>query len=71
MKCVCGYEYDEEWNSEERRYVVILGDKPFIRLYTSNDIKVYYKRRSDYYSNGEEEVSLYACPKCGTVKVDI
>lgn len=68
MKCICGYEY--EYDYRERQ--VVKGDKSFIQLILSNKITVsYLSDYRDYYSDGFSETTLYACPKCGTVKIDI
>lgn len=72
MKCVCGYEYEYEYKENHSGIVVIKGDNPFFQLTLSNNIKVVYQSGyRDYYSDGFSETTLYACPKCGTVKIDI
>lgn len=57
MKCVCGYEYETEYNDDGRN-VVVKGCKPFkehhITVYDGTEPSVVY---------------LYACPKCNTVKL--
>ena len=66
MKCICGYEY--ETIKDYHGLNVIVGDKPFIRITPPmyfNSIEEMQTTSIDY------EYIQYACPKCGTVKVDI
>ena len=77
MKCfACGYEYDSE-NPEEYIFETTLGNgvkmktiilqrgKPFIRIgpATLMDDTVYG-------AGGYTHIPLYACPNCGTVRMD-
>lgn len=64
MKCVCGYEKEEAWRSDDG---VQKGDEDFIYLETAV-IKI--ENKDSYYSD-KKETSLYACPKCGMVKIDL
>lgn len=65
-KCVCGYEFFYEWKNNTA--VSIIGDKPFLSLEMSNDIKITYQGKPDYYTDGKETVTLIMCPKCGTIQ---
>jgi len=58
MKCLCGYETDDS-------YFAPPEEEKFIHL------NVAFLRENDYdrYNNPQPS-ALYACPKCGTVKVD-
>jgi len=62
MKCICGYEHengigeDGEWND------FLKGDEEFINI--ENRFQRYIKGVNEY-----REVYLYACPKCGTIKM--
>ena len=66
MKCVCGYEResgigpDGKWNDN------LKGNEDFITIRGST-FKIWDRSRG--YCN-EVEVYLYACPKCGTVRMD-
>jgi len=58
MECgACGYV---EGRSEKEE-----DNQPFIEIKGS-----FYIRTSGYYSH-DEEVELYACPKCKTIKLDL
>lgn len=56
MKCLCGYEFDQSKEHTNE-------NEPFIRVTGST-----FKRRFSY--GMEEEIFLYVCPKCSTVKMD-
>jgi hypothetical protein len=65
MKCVCGYEKDSFFNNHtcEMEY---LGNDDFIAF----DVDC----ENDWNTVGifrTEQVRFYACPKCGTLKIDI
>lgn len=60
MKCVCGYIYISRWNSKSEKET-IKGDKPFKKIHGTFLIEYGH-------SFSKEEVELYACPKCGTVR---
>jgi hypothetical protein len=62
MKCICGYEHqsgfdDGEWKEN------IIGDERFIKV----DGVIFMR---DMHTNEEDRVYLYACPKCGTVRME-
>ena len=59
IKCICGYKYSRDYDKEP------LGDTAFIT------IKGHFtKEGCDYYRH-QIEVDVIACPKCGTLKIDI
>ena len=59
MKCnTCKYEYLEEWDIINKKYIIIKGDKEFINI--NGDFSVYMNQQ-------DTSVSLCACPKCKTV----
>ena len=61
MKCICGYERLYNYQTDDGKEV---GDKDFITIngtFTINDYKNYF---SDI-----GEVSLKACPECGTIQM--
>lgn len=61
MKCaVCKYENNNGWDYENQ--CVIERNKEFIE--SNFSVQVSY----DYHN---EEKKVYACPKCGTLKIDI
>lgn len=67
MDCVCGYRLEKEWGE-----VATKGDELFIPI--SNEVGFTIpnpKKRNhgDYDYNLNVKVDLYACPKCGTVKM--
>ena len=62
MKCLCGYEYKKEFCDESKNFKTVIGDEKFVRInahFTYDD--------SDYFKQ-LIETTLYACPKCGTIK---
>ena len=64
MKCfACNYEYEADYKNME--IVVLKGDEEFNYLKGS-----FFINGSDYFRT-PSEVTLYVCPKCGTVKIDI
>lgn len=68
MKCVCGYEYEDKWNPAGRNYDILKGDEEFIRVEGSFTIS-----RNDWchdWCHRTVAVSLYACPKCGTIRME-
>jgi len=61
MKCVCGYEHTGGVDENGKYKDHLVGDKVFAKIEGST-----FKR---YLGMGEtEEIYLYACPKCGTIK---
>lgn len=62
MKCAaCGYEYVDNWNREDDYKG---GHDEFICVQGN----FFYK---PFYSFDEKRVNIYACPNCGTLKVDL
>lgn len=67
MKCICGYEKGTIYtNDNDDDNEVEVGDENFIKL------NVAFLRDNSYrgYESDTSPSALYACPKCGTVKVD-
>lgn len=60
IDCICGYVYHEDFN-EKDEWAIIEGDEKFLHLQD-----IHKKVDFDF-----TEYSLYVCPKCHTVKVDI
>lgn len=71
MKCICGYYHLEDWKIENEDIVFQdelrknNGTEKFKEIYGTFLIK-----GSDYYET-KHEISIYACPKCGTLKIEI
>ncbi len=59
----CGYAYAEKYNNDGY-YEAVIGDEQFIELGLTT------KKGNDYFETVREE-RLYACPKCGTVHIEI
>ena len=74
MKCLCGYERISEWSEWEFEQAIeqnpdfVNGEEAFIE---SNSSMNFQMRESDYSSDGSSNCTIYACPKCGTLKIDI
>lgn len=65
MKCVCGYERLERWQTDDG---VAVGNKKFINL----DFGRYpVMQLDDDYGYASIQPTVYACPKCGTLKIDL
>lgn len=60
----CGYVHAQKFNDDEMYYETTQGDAPFIEL------GVIHKPDNNYYQTYTEE-NLYACPKCGTVHIEV
>lgn len=68
MKCACGYECEISWENKYREFVKVKGDEEFI------ETKIQCYINPDWalgYSSRTEERTVYACPKCGTLKINI
>ena len=61
MKCICGYEKKEYYEGDNND---VLGDDEFIEISGGFTIDV------DNYFKETRKVSLMACPKCGTVRME-
>lgn len=67
MKCVCGYEYRKDeysWVDDEYVELPDIGDEKFRKIRS-----IFQLEGDDFYRNNHEDVTLYMCPKCRTVKV--
>jgi hypothetical protein len=64
MKCVCGYEYREGIIGAypEEVWGLVMGDEEFLLL-------SYVRPLAG--EHGGELFNVYACPKCGTIKLDV
>lgn len=68
MKCVCGYYHLKKYQIEDlddafkEEAVKNNGEKEFIAL------NVTCTREGEYYS--VRPIYLYACPKCGTIRME-
>ncbi len=66
MKCVCGYEYDFDLvTSASGGYEksIIKGDVNFLSINVTLTIDLKY--------GPARSVRTFACPKCGTLKIEI
>ena len=72
MKCVCGYEQLDDWelkNRLEEDPNFVNGDEEFKGSQLPVRIQMYTAGYRGY--TGIEDKTLYACPKCGTVKITL
>lgn len=60
----CGYKYTEETKAYSR---AIEGDDKFIEM---EDFALHSTDRSDYYHQHKSH-TVYACPKCGVLQIQI
>lgn len=67
MKCVCGYEHLREWQLEEGQTT---GDKEFITL-QHPVIRIEDECFDGWHGSPLKDVDIYACPKCGTLKIEV
>ena len=64
MKCICGYENKHgEWDPGEWKVAKTPEKKKFIRVFGT------FLVENTSWEGGKHEVSLYACPECGTVQM--
>lgn len=67
MKCVCGYEYDYIYENESEEAIVgDNGDEPFINSGLYAVFETEYGRISM-----TKKETVYICPKCGTLKIEV
>ncbi|MCR4434845.1 MAG: hypothetical protein QHH06_04845 [Clostridiales bacterium] len=63
MKCaVCNYRYKEPDETSKDQKLVSDGEKEFIKVINS-----FHRKAEDGHL---DEVYLFACPKCGTVRLE-
>ena len=71
MKCICGYERVDKWRLGDK----LEGDPNFKNGDEDFNMSAHPVRidmQEEYYGrDGIEDKYLYACPKCGTVKIDL
>ena len=66
MKCnACEYEYTDGFDYERKVFLPKIGDKRFVIIRGSFTIE-----RELNWGSALEEVTIYACPKCGTLKMN-
>jgi len=72
MKCLCGYEYVEQQedyaNGEEIIIQEQIGGRPFFEASTH---LVFNFKQGDWDVDRIEFRGVFACPKCGALKVEI
>ncbi len=61
MKCVCNYEYEEEF-TREGNHIVLKGSSPFLK---GTDLVVKEP------CNSPKLYAIYVCPMCGTLKINV
>jgi len=64
MQCLCGYKHEKEWNSENKCYFTTEGDSEFVEIGGKFTIE-----EGDWHKN-LRDITVYACPKCGTLRID-
>ena len=70
MKCnvckICNYEYEWDWKDDKK--IAIKGDKgEFIEIEISAH---YFVIDSEDYYNEKKITQIYACPNCGTLRMN-
>jgi len=65
MKCVCSYEHQNGINDKGDWQENLVGDEEFVRIEGS-----VFRVKTDSYYLEYKDVSLFACPKCGTVRME-
>jgi acetone carboxylase gamma subunit len=75
MKCICGYHHvdtDNSWEVEQMAWKYKMSEEDVIK----NNGEDKFKRLSGifemdiYHGRQHQNVSLYICPKCGTVRME-
>jgi hypothetical protein len=64
MKCLCGYEHRHGINDNGIWQENLIGDEEFIQIEGS----ILRVKTNNYYSD-HTDISLFACPKCSTVRM--
>ena len=55
----------------EREITIEVGDRPFSEVTIQGGIQVFEERYSPIYNYGpNRNVDVYACPECGTLKIE-
>jgi len=63
MKChACGYRYNEPDNSSGEKKLITDGSDTFVKV-----INTFHRKTED---GSLDEVYLFACPRCGTVRME-
>lgn len=63
MKCqACTYEYEESYDDK----YIVKGHKPFIRIYGTFLVE----NIPDYGPVHKDDCLIYACPECGTLRLE-
>ena len=71
MKCLCGYEQiSNKWELSERLKVDPDFENGEDIFYESEQTVEFTIAPMDYNWDGKQKEFLYACPKCGTIKID-
>jgi len=67
ISCICGYVYEGDYLDSKPKQ----GDDPFreIKSDSRRGFFVDNPDRGGYYETDDYEVELYACPKCGTIRI--
>jgi hypothetical protein len=66
MKCNCGYEYEEGINENNNgKWETLKGKEKFIKI----EGTFFIKKEYDYSPDEIKQINLYACPKCGSVRI--
>ena len=65
MKCLCGYEYRSECRDPNKFH------KPFIKLELAEKVSGYVDSTTDNLEDCSTYTTLYACPICGTLKIEL
>jgi len=72
MECVCGYTHYNEYQLEDLKRDNVpfnQGDQKFFKMISrqvfdnEQDSYSYYETKREHY--------IYACPKCGTLKIEL
>lgn len=70
MKCLCGYEHIEDWEVSRKlkeNPEFVNGDEEF--LYSNDDM--HFKDKDTLIFSDGMPKTVFACPKCGTLKIHI
>ncbi len=68
MKCLCGHKHNE--HNHDTNEMESNGVKGFIKL-KNCEVKVANSNFDGWHGNMDIRVEVYACPECGTLKIDV
>jgi hypothetical protein len=71
MQCVCGYAHYNDWEINN----MIQDETPYEQGYSEflmmTAVQTFDNKNNNYYTSSLDTYTVYACPKCGTLKINV